>query len=135
LAAGTTTALYRSFVLGLERRRLQLGWPMHVVDDRAGLQDGYYAKMLHSETPSGRSAGWLMLQLVMDALWPDGAGVRFFGADALPNDELMRERIEALSKRYRKRRRQQYRLRTHLRDYASAKEVVDGLSDHGSTNA
>jgi hypothetical protein len=59
-------------MLELERRRLDLGWPMWQVDERAGLQDGYYAKLLWTDTKSGRQAGWEVLQWVMEALGPAG---------------------------------------------------------------
>jgi hypothetical protein len=109
-------------MLGLERRRLALGWPMWLVDERSGVQSGYYAKMLHAETSSGRNAGWNMLQLVADALYPDGCGVRFFISECLvPDDETMREKIEAAKRRHR--RQQAENSPTHLRSYASAKEA------------
>ena len=116
------TALYRSLLLACERRRLQLGWPMAYVDDMAGLNDAYYAKMLYSETPSGRKARYETLQWVLDALWPDGVGMVLRGAP-VPDDSTMRRRIEAIAKRYRKRNRAQHRIRSHLREYASAKDV------------
>jgi hypothetical protein len=68
LSAGSplsTTSLYRSVMLEVERRRLFLGWPMWLVDERSGVQSGYYAKMLYADTPSGRCAGWEMLQWVL----------------------------------------------------------------------
>jgi hypothetical protein len=52
---------------------------MHVLDDRADLQDGYYAKCLYNETPSGRMAGLEILQWMIDALYPSGVGLRFVG--------------------------------------------------------
>jgi hypothetical protein len=73
--AGNTrlcTPLYRSLLLAIERRRRQLGWPSSYLDDRAGTQDGYFQKILHADAPSGRCARWETLQLVVDALFPDG---------------------------------------------------------------
>lgn len=116
-----TTALYRSLLLAMERRRLKLGWPMWWVDEKSGVQSGYYAKMLYSETDSGRRANWLMLQYVVDALWPDGIGVVFCG-EPIPDDGALRQRIEATARRYRKRRPPPAQ-RAHLRTYASAKEA------------
>ena len=66
------SALYRMLMMELERRRLALGWPMWKLDDKAGTQDGYYAKCLYPDTPSGRQARWETLQLLIDALWPEG---------------------------------------------------------------
>ena len=109
-------------MLAVERRRLQLGWPAWLVEKQSGVQDGYYFKMVYAETPSGRNAGWQTLQLVIDALWPDGVGVRLLGA-AVSDDQSLRERINATSRRYRRRNREQYKIPSHLRDFASAKEV------------
>jgi hypothetical protein len=107
-------------MLALERRRLKLRWPMHVVDTRSGVQDGYYAKMLHAETASGRTAGWEVLQLVVDALYPNGCGFRFTG-EPVPDDATMREKIKAAKERLpRALRQHSSATRTHLREYASA---------------
>lgn len=46
-------------------------------DDLSGVQDGYTAKMLHPDTPSGRQASWPTLDLVMRALFPDGYDIIF----------------------------------------------------------
>jgi hypothetical protein len=64
--------LYRMLMMELERRRVALGWPMWKLDDKAGTQDGYYAKMLYPDTPTGRQARWETVQLVVDALFPEG---------------------------------------------------------------
>jgi hypothetical protein len=45
---------------------------MWLVDERSGVQDGYYAKCLYPDTPSGRQAGWQMLDLIVGALFPEG---------------------------------------------------------------
>ena len=95
---------------------------MAVLDDKAGLQDGYYAKMLYAETPSGRNARWETVQWVIDALWPDGIGARLIG-EPVPDDDALRQRISAAARRYRKRQREQAKIRSHLREYASAKEA------------
>jgi hypothetical protein len=66
------TALYLAIIDQLRDRIAFLGWPMWVCDDKAGLQDGYTAKLLHPDTPSGRQAGWAQIQMLVDALYPDG---------------------------------------------------------------
>jgi hypothetical protein len=71
-AGAHATALYRYIVHEVERRRIELGWPMWKVDDKAGTQDGYFAKIIHPDTPTGRQARWEILQLVVDALFPNG---------------------------------------------------------------
>ena len=116
----TATAIYRSVMLEIERRRLALGWPHWKANDAAGTQDGYLAKMILADTPSGRQASWETVQMVMDAMFPDGFEViiratkdgalssedqrkkmRFAAAHANPRTqrELMRElRMSALAK-------------------------------------
>lgn len=66
------TPLYRSIMLEIERQRVALGLSMWQVDDLACTQDGYYAKALHPDTPSGRQAHWYCLHLIVSALFPDG---------------------------------------------------------------
>ena len=80
-ASATTTAeprrpavsdIYRALAAQLHDRIRKLGLPMWRCDDLSGVQDGYTAKMLHPDTPSGRQASWLTLDLMMQALYPDG---------------------------------------------------------------
>lgn len=67
--------LYLEVVRALDARRRALGWSMAYLDDRAGTNDGYFAKCLHADTPSGRQAGWEILQLYADALFPAGCSL------------------------------------------------------------
>lgn len=69
------TALYRAVMIEIERRRLQLGWPMWRMDDEAGTNDGHYAHCLHADTPNGRQAQWQTLDLFVGALYPFGFDV------------------------------------------------------------
>ena len=64
--------VYRAFAAQLHDRIRRLGLPMWRCDDLSGVQDGYTAKMLHPDTPSGRQASWPTLDLMMQALYPDG---------------------------------------------------------------
>ncbi len=66
------TQLYRMVMTELEDRRLERGWPAWMLDDKAGVQDGYSQKMVHVDTPSGRQAGWQTVDLLMQALFPNG---------------------------------------------------------------
>lgn len=66
------TGFYRAVVEQLHTRIRRLGIPMWRCDDLSGLQDGYTAKLLHPDTPSGRQARWETLQLLVDAIFPDG---------------------------------------------------------------
>jgi hypothetical protein len=67
--------LYLEIVQALDARRRRLGWTCEQLDDAAGAQDRYWAKALHPDTPSGRQAGWDMLQLYADALFPAGVNL------------------------------------------------------------
>jgi len=119
-----TTAIYRGLLLAVERRRQELGWSSEYLDDRAGTQDRYYQKRLHSESASGKVARWDTLQLLIDALWPGGIGVCLTrAANPILDDEAMRWRIKREARRYRKRDMAQRNIPTHLREYASAKEA------------
>jgi hypothetical protein len=97
---------------------------MWKVDERSGVQDGYYAKMLYSETNSGRVAGWEMMQLVIDALWPQGIGT-VFRDEPVIDEAALRARILKAQKRYQRKQPPEAspQNRTHLRVYASAKEA------------
>lgn len=68
----TPTAIYRAIMLAVDERRQALGWPMWMLDDKAGIADRLYAKLLHADAKSGRQAQWATLQDICDALYPDG---------------------------------------------------------------
>lgn len=67
-----STPVYRALMAALEGRRLELGLSMATVNDISGLQDGFYAKMIHPDTPSGRQARWETVQLAVEALFGSG---------------------------------------------------------------
>lgn len=73
----TPTGTYLAIIAAVDRRIRALRWTMQECDDRAGLQDGFTAKMLHPDKPSGRQAQWATLDLLMQALWPGGFKVTF----------------------------------------------------------
>jgi hypothetical protein len=56
----------------LERHRLKFGVAMWKLDDAAGTQEGYYARALYADTPTGRMATWQVLQKLVQTLFPDG---------------------------------------------------------------
>jgi hypothetical protein len=64
-----STLVYRTFVAALDQRRLELGLPMAQVDDIAGLQDGFFAKLAAPDTPHGRQSRWESVDLVVQALF------------------------------------------------------------------
>ena len=51
-------------------RRVTLGWSCHKVDEVAGLQSSYWAKVSHPDAPSGRVAQWEVLGWIFEALFP-----------------------------------------------------------------
>ena len=68
----TATSLYKLIMVELERRRCQLGLTLVDVDNLAGTQDGYTAKLMWPDTKSGKTGRWDTLQLLVDALFPVG---------------------------------------------------------------
>lgn len=68
--------LYLEIMKQIDRQRRRRGFPSWMVDDLAGTQDGYYQKMLHATARSGRQAGWIQLQYVLDALYPHGVRLK-----------------------------------------------------------
>ncbi len=78
-----STAIYRILMMEFERQRLALGISMAQVDDLAGTQDGYYAKMLYPDTPLGRQARWDTVQDVADALFGRGFSVQMMASEAV----------------------------------------------------
>jgi hypothetical protein len=69
------TPLYHEIISRARARIQTLGWPMWRVDEEAGLQAGYTAKMLHPDTASGRIGQWDVLEKLMSALYPHGYDV------------------------------------------------------------
>ena len=67
--------VYESLVWELRKQILSLGLTMSQCDDLSGNQDGYTAKMLHANTPTGRQAGWQHVQFLMDVLFCCGGFV------------------------------------------------------------
>lgn len=69
---GRATPLYRSVMLEVERWRIALNLPMEKFCEYAGLPDRYYPKALGADMPSGRQAHWRSVQIMLDAMMPDG---------------------------------------------------------------
>lgn len=72
---GDVPPIYRAFTMALAGRIVQLDLDMTECDRRSGLQDGYTAKVLHPDTPSGRMPRWETLQYLVGALYPHGVQV------------------------------------------------------------
>jgi hypothetical protein len=70
-----TTEFYRSVIQAIDLRIRVLGLTMARVDELSGVPDGYTAKALHPDTPSGRQSRWETLQDLIDALFPEGLSV------------------------------------------------------------
>lgn len=64
-----STVIYRTFMMALEERREELGLSMERVNDLAGLQDGFFAKMIFPDSAHGRQSRWETLDIVMQALF------------------------------------------------------------------
>jgi hypothetical protein len=73
---GEPTAIYMSLMEQIDLRRRKLKMPAWKLDDLSGLEDGYSQKMLHADAPSGRQAGWRMIDYVVGALYPHGVRVK-----------------------------------------------------------
>ena len=98
---------YRAFAAQLQDRIRRLGLPMWRCDDLSGLQDGYTAKLLHPDTPSGRQATWATLDLLMGALFPDGYSIVIKPHDgskarrlASPQNPTVAQRDRAILQKY-----------------------------------
>jgi hypothetical protein len=81
VAVDPTTVIddYDSFVRALIAKRHALGWSQAELCERAGLQDGYVAKLESWKGPQGRVAGSTSLPLWMGAL-----GVKLIPIDVPP---------------------------------------------------
>lgn len=65
----------------LEGRRTELGLSMSQVNDITGLHEGYYAKMIYPDTPSGRQARWEQVQLAFEGLFNEGFSISITPGD------------------------------------------------------
>lgn len=84
------TAIYRALMEVFERRRLELGLPMNTnefchlsggrrrvgLNELTGAADGYYAKMIYPDTPSGRQARWETVDEFATALFGSGYSIQ-----------------------------------------------------------
>lgn len=61
---------------GVREAEASFGLPMWKVDEISGVQEGFYAKALHVDRPSGRQCQWRMLDLIVSALWPRGIDIQ-----------------------------------------------------------
>jgi hypothetical protein len=68
----TSTGIYRSIVVELERQRHARGYSMDVMSELMGVAERSYAKMVHPDTASGRQASWDKLQKAVDVLFCEG---------------------------------------------------------------
>lgn len=91
----TSTAIYRALMEAFETRRRELGLSMNTdeigLNDLAGAADGYYAKMIFPDTPSGRQARWETVDEFASVLF--GAG---YSIEIIPG-HLNRKTLTALS--------------------------------------
>lgn len=64
--------IYMELVSAIDCVRRRRGFSMANLDDKAGTPDGYFAKALHADTPSGRQGRLETLDLFAQALAPKG---------------------------------------------------------------
>jgi hypothetical protein len=85
---GKATAVYLALIAAFSRRKRELDWSFWNLDDAAGLQDGYGAKMFNPNSPNGRQSTWPMFDLAYQALFPQGATVLLIPNDAVKDDRV-----------------------------------------------
>lgn len=90
-----STILYRLIMGELERKRIELGLPMWQVDDLAGVADRYFSKAIYCDTPSGRRAGWEVLDEFTTALFGRGFTVEIRGEVVLPTGLASEPKVDA----------------------------------------
>jgi hypothetical protein len=99
-----TIPLYENLMLAIERHRVRQGLSMVVLEEKAGLSEGYYSKMLHASNADGRRASLDTMQKVVNALFAGGrCGVRLMEREGSARQPSM-EKINR-------------GLRTHFRAY------------------
>ena len=79
------TPLERHIMHLAEDRRVELGWPMWAVDDRAGTADGHYSKCLAAASPSGRRPTLPTLDLFVSALFTRNYVMTITALDPMPS--------------------------------------------------
>lgn len=80
----SSTGIYRSIVVELERKRLAMGISMDMMSELMGVAERSYAKMIWPDAPSGRQASWDKLQKAIDVLFSDGFEVVIRKGDNMP---------------------------------------------------
>lgn len=80
----SSTGIYRSIVVELERKRLAMGISMDMMSELMGVAERSYAKMIWPDAPSGRQASWDKLQKAVDVLWDGGFDVAISKGDTAP---------------------------------------------------
>src|SRR5262245_12027177 len=65
--------LYHSLMSAIEHERHRQGLSLVMLEDKAGISEGHLAKLNHPGEGQGSRVGtWATLQLIVDALFPDG---------------------------------------------------------------
>jgi hypothetical protein len=70
---GLATPTYRSLIRELDRQRERRGWPIWKLEERAGLSESHLTKLLGEV----RLGTWSTLELIIDALYPEGCRIKF----------------------------------------------------------
>ncbi|MCG5240866.1 hypothetical protein ACIU1J_05475 [Azospirillum doebereinerae] len=72
---------YSAICREIRRHLKRRGWPLWKLDDTAGWQDGYAGKALNPASPTGRVAGYDLIDLAFEALAGRGYRLLLVPAD------------------------------------------------------
>ena len=90
--------LYRGLIVAIEIERRAKRWPMYLVDEKSGIADSLYSKMVAVDAPCGRQSEYATLDDVCDALWPDGWSVQIVPGKVLRTEADMKAELAAHSR-------------------------------------
>lgn len=116
-----------SLMRSVEDERQALGLPSWQLEDRAGLQDGHYQKLLHCDKPSGRTPSWQSLQLLVEAIFPDGFDIQI---RRKPGANLLASTHSSLAASSHS---EKIRHGIALRDPRTRREIMRALSEKGAS--
>jgi hypothetical protein len=84
----TSTRIYRALMEAFETRRVELKLSMNTdvigMNHLAGAADGYYAKMIYPDTPSGRQARWETVDEFATVLFGHGYSIQIVPGELNP---------------------------------------------------
>ena len=93
-------ATYRGLIVAIEKRRRELRIPMYTVDEKSGIADGLFSKMVAVDAPSGRQSEYQTVDDVIDALFPSGWRIEIVADDKVLRTEAEMKAELAAHSRY-----------------------------------